>query len=130
MTFDELQNLCEPYGFTVRKMYSNWLPSKKPDMTKMYMASVSLEKSEFPTWIDGICISVEFILDNVVCCSVYHKVRRNDMNEFYMDGKGKMITDPNKVTKEFITDYLLKTLDSYNKLKMDVKLKEIESDFV
>ena len=101
MTFAELQSIVEPFGFTVRKMYSNWLSTNKPDTTKAYMASVSLEKSEFPTWIDGISMSVEFVKDEMICFTVYTKVYKNENNEFYFDGHGKMITDTSKINKEF-----------------------------
>ena len=130
MTFAELQNIVEPFGFTVRKMYSNWLSPNKPDTTKAYMASVSLEKSEFPTWIDGISMSVEFVKDEMICFTVYTKVYKNENNEFYFDGHGKMITDTSKINKEFIEECMLKTLESYNTLRLNIKLKEIEYDFI
>lgn len=130
MTFAELQNIVEPFGFTVRKMYSNWLSTNKPDTTKAYMASVSLEKSEFPTWIDGISMSVEFVKDEMICFTVYTKVYKNENNEFYFDSHGKMITDTSKINKEFIEECMLKTLESYNTLRLNIKLKEIEYDFI
>lgn len=131
MTFAELQSIVEPYGFVIRKNFcgTNWKPSKKSE-PQSYMASVSLEKSEFPTWIDGISMSVEFVKDEMICFTVYTKVYKNKDSEFYFDGHGKMITDTSKINKEFIEECMLKTLESYNKLRLNIKLKEIEYDFI
>lgn len=129
MTFAELQSIVEPYGFVVRKNYYNWKTSKQAE-PQSYMASVSLEKSEFPTWIDGISMSVEFLKDEMICFTVYTKVFKNETNEFYFDGHSKMITDTSKINKEFIEECMLKTLESYNTLRMNLKLKEIEYDFI
>ena len=131
MTFAELQSIVEPYGFVVRKNFYNWKSkSKKPPEPQAYMASVSLEKSEFPTWIDGISMSVEFVNDEMIYFTVYTKVHKNEDNEFYFDGHGKMITDASKINKEFIEECMLKTLESYNTLRMNIKLQEIEYDFI
>lgn len=129
MTFAELQSIVEPYGFVVRKNYSTLKTSKQSE-PQSYMASVSLEKSEFPTWIDGISMSVEFVKDKMICFTVYTKVYKNEDNEFYFDGHGKMITDTSKINKEFIEECMLKTLESYNTLRMNIKLQEIEYDFI
>lgn len=130
MTFAELQNIVEPYGFVVRKNYYNWNNNKSSKEPQSYMASVSLEKSEFPTWIDGISMSVEFLKDEMICFTVYTKVFKNETNEFYFDGHGKIITDTSKINKEFIEECMLKTLESYNTLRLNLKLKEIEYDFI
>ena len=129
MTFAELQNIVEPYGFVIRKNFSSCKPNKQTEPLS-YMASVSLEKSEFPTWIDGISMSVEFVEDKMICFTVYTKVYKNESNEFYFDGHGKMITDTSKINKEFIEECMLKTLESYNSLRLNIKLKEIEYDFI
>lgn len=129
MTFAELQNIVEPYGFVIRKNFSSSKTNKHAE-PQAYMASVSLEKSEFPTWIDGISMSVEFVEDKMICFTVYTKVYKNDSNEFYFDGHGKMITDTSKINKEFIEECMLKTLESYNSLRLNIKLKEIEYDFI
>ena len=65
MTFAELQNIVEPYGFVIRKNFSSSKTNKHAE-PQAYMASVSLEKSEFPTWIDGISMSVEFVKDEML----------------------------------------------------------------
>ena len=129
MTFAELQNIVEPYGFVIRKNFSSCKTTKHAE-PQSYMASVSLEKSEFPTWIDGISMSVEFVKDEMICFTVYTKVYKNESNEFYFDGHGKMITDTSKINKEFIEECMLKTLESYNSLRLNIKLKEIEYDFI
>lgn len=130
MTFAELQNIVEPYGFVIRKNFSSGKTSKKSE-PKAYIASVSLEKSEFPTWIDGLSMSVEFVKDEMICFTVYTKVYKNENNEFYFDGHSKMmITDTSKINKEFIEECMLKTLESYNTLRLNIKLKEIEYDFI
>lgn len=129
MTFAELQNIVEPYGFVIRKNFSSSKTNKHTE-PQAYMASVSLEKSEFPTWIDGISMSVEFVKDEMICFTVYTKVYKNESNEFYFDGHGKMITDTSKINKEFIEECMLKTLESYNSLRLNIKLKEIEYDFI
>ena len=129
MTFAELQNIVEPYGFVIRKNFSHWKNNKQAE-PQSYMASVSLEKSEFPTWIDGISMSVEFVNNEMICFTVFTKVYKNENNEFYFDGHGKMITDSSKINKEFIEECMLKTLESYNSLRLNIKLKEIEYDFI
>ena len=129
MTFAELQNIVEPYGFVIRKNFSCSKTNKHAE-PQSYMASVSLEKSEFPTWIDGISMAVEFVKNEMICFTVYTKVYKNESNEFYFDGDGKMITDTSKINKEFIEECMLKTLESYNTLRLNIKLKEIEYDFI
>lgn len=130
MTFAEFENIVQPFGFTVRKMYSNWLSTNKPDTTKAYMASVTMDKTEFPTWIDGICISAEFILDKMLCFTVHPTIRCSDINEFYFAGDGKIITNTDLITKEFIEDYLIQINTNYNNLKMKLLEKDISHDFV
>ena len=130
MTFAEFESIVQPFGFTVRKMYSNWLSTNKPDTTKAYMASVTMDKTEFPTWIDGICISAEFIMDRMLCFTVHPTIRCNDTKEFYFTGNGKIITNMDLVTKEFIEDYLIQITNGYNKLKMELLEKDISHDFV
>lgn len=130
MTFAELQNIVEPYGFVIRKNFSCSKTNKHAE-PQAYMASVSLEKSEFPTWIDGLSMSVEFVKDEMICFTVYTKVYKNENNEFYFDGhSGMMITDTSKINKEFIEECMHKTLESYNTLRLNIKLKEIEYDFI
>lgn len=129
MTFAELQSIVEPFGFVVRKNFCSSNTNKHAE-PQAYMASVSLEKSEFPTWIDGISMSVEFVKNEMICFTVYTKVYKNENNEFYFDSHGKMITDTSKINKEFIEECMLKTLKSYNTLRMNIKLQEIEYDFI
>lgn len=129
MTFAEFDSIVQPFGFTVRKMYSNWL-ANTPDTTKAYMASVILEKSEFPTWIDGICISAEFIQDKMLCITVHPTISKNNQNEFYFAGDGKIITDTDKITKEYIEECLNKVLNNYRELKLSTKISEINDDFI
>ena len=130
MTFAEFESIVQPFGFTVRKMYSNWLSTNNPDTTKAYMASVTMDKSEFPTWIDGICISAEFILDKMLCFTVHPTIQCSDINEFYFAGEGKIITNMDLVTKEFIENYLIQITTCYNNLKMNLLEKDISNDFV
>lgn len=130
MTFAEFVDIVQPFGFTVRKMYSNWLSTNTPDMAKAYMASVVLDKSEFPTWIDGICISAEFIQDKILCITVHPTINKNNQNEFYFAGDGKIITDTDKITKEYVEDCLNKILNNYRQLKLNTKMSEIDNDFI
>lgn len=129
MTFAEFENIVQPFGFTVRKMYSNWL-SNLPDTTKAYMTSVTLDKSEFPTWIDGICISAEIIQDKIFCITVHPTINKNNENEFYFAGDGKIITDTDKITKDYIEECLNKILNNYRQLKLNTKMSEIDNDFI
>lgn len=130
MTFAEFSDIVQPFGFTVHKMYSNWLSTNKPDTTKAYMASVTLEKSEFPTWIDGICISAEIIQDKIFCITVHPTINKNKENEFYFAGGGKIITDTDKITKDYIEECLNKILNNYRQLKLNTKMSEIDNDFI
>lgn len=129
MTFAEFSDIVQPFGFTVHKMYSNWL-SNLPDITKAYMASVTLDKSEFPTWIDGICISAEIIQDKIFCITVHLTINKNKENEFYFAGDGKIITDTDKITKDYIEECLNKILNNYRQLKLNTKMSEIDNDFI